>query len=104
MLSNGLRCVKVEEWPDENGNPSEVYFRPALTMKERGEIADAAKDGNLAETLVMELIIRARNSDDTPMFTRASKTALMRTVDSEALSRVLNRMNREEQEADAGKP
>lgn len=82
-----LRCVEVPEWGGK------VYYYPAMNLQEKREIFKYFSGESIdLEGLAMALVIRARDEDGSLMFARPDRLKLMREVDSDVLSRVVNEM------------
>jgi hypothetical protein len=62
-------------------------------MKEQGEVLKLANDNKQADSIVMNIIIRALDADGKRMFKRAHMTELMNETDPEILSRIVVEMN-----------
>jgi len=91
--------IEVKEWGDENG-PAKIYYQ-VPNMQERSEIFKFVQDGGL-EGVVMTLILIARDESGAPIFTGAQKDELMRSVDPDIVSRIVNHMDIVEIEDDLG--
>jgi DNA polymerase III psi subunit len=91
-LSSGLSQLVIPEW-EINGKPITIYYKPSMTMKEQGEVLKLANDNKQADSIVMNIIIRALDADGKRMFKRAHMTELMNETDPEILSRIVVEMN-----------
>ena len=58
-LAEPLRFVEVEEWPDENGNPSRIYYRQSMSLQQQQEVLSLNQAGKVGEALVATLIAKA---------------------------------------------
>jgi hypothetical protein len=81
--------IEVPEWGDAD-TPAEIYYQ-IPSMKERSDILALSDDKGL-ESLVMALIIMARDAQGEPMFAKAQKAELMRSVDPDVIMRVVGEM------------
>ena len=93
-MSSELDYIDVAEWG--NGQPARVYFRPAMTLKQQGQILALAEAGKKDEALALQLIFRCLDEDGKQQFQRSSLTELVRSVDADVIVRVINAMNEEE--------
>ena len=91
-VAAGMRSYAVEEWPDDDGVATVVYWRPA-TLKERDQIYRVTTGAPTLAGLVETLIVRARNEDGTPMFRQVERGELMRSVDGSVITRIVQAMN-----------
>lgn len=96
-LAGEMSFIDVPEW-GENDQPLRVYWKP-ISMAARNKIFKFWNDGSL-EALVETLIQRARNEDESKMFVQANRTELMRSVDPDVISRVVNAMQGDDQEVE----
>lgn len=81
--------IEVPEW-GEPDTPAEIYYQ-IPSMQERSDILALSDDKGL-ESLVMALIIMARDEHGEAMFAKAQKAELMRSVDPDVIMRVVGEM------------
>jgi hypothetical protein len=91
--------ILVPEWGEE-GKPAEIYYQ-VPSMKERSDILALSDDRGL-ESVVMALIIIARDANGSPLFAKAQKAELMRSVDPDVIMRVVGEMRTTELPEDLG--
>ena len=79
--------IVVPEW----GN-AEIYYKKKINFNQMSEIAELVQSGKTFEGVAMGIIIRALDAEGKPIFKKADKTTLMRSVDPEVLLRVAGEM------------
>lgn len=80
--------LEVPEWPDDEGNPLVVTWRP-LTVKDRDRQLKFRRDyGETIETAVHIMIQFAKDEDGEPLFSLADKPVLMRQASPEVILRI----------------
>lgn len=89
----GILSLDVSEWPDENGQPTVIYFRPLSTLpvKDYSKVVYYATQETV-ESAVDILTVRALNADKSPMFKAVERSELLRKVDSEVILKIIGRM------------
>ena len=89
--SLGVQHIEVEEWKDESGNPSVIYWNP-MNLSEKNKLFK--KSDNLSDVSILAdiLIMKSLDKDGNKLFTLEDKIALMHKVDSDVLSRVATEM------------
>mgnify|MGYP001226428440 FL=1 len=90
-MSAELQWIDVAEWG--NGTSERLYFRPAMTLKQQGQILGLSEEGKKDEALALQLVFRVLDEDGKPRFVRAEIPEIIRGVDSEVIVRVINAMN-----------
>ena len=89
--SLGVQSLEVEEWKDEAGNPSTIYWNP-ITLSEKNKLFKKSDNLNDVSILADILIMKAIDKDGNKIFTLEDKLALMHKVDSDVLSRIATAM------------
>jgi len=89
-ISGEMKFIEVPEWDN-----LKIFYKSTITMKEQGRILKAATEGNQLDAIVEALIIRARNEDESRMFTMADKVSLQNEADPAVIIRVVATMNEE---------
>tara|TARA_Y100000310_G_scaffold341121_1_gene439239 strand:- start:374 stop:727 length:354 start_codon:yes stop_codon:yes gene_type:complete len=89
-----LQWIDVAEWG--NGSAERLYFRPAMTLKQQGQILALSEEGKKDEALALQLVFRVLDEDGKPRFVRAEIPEIIRGVDSEVIVRVINAMNQDD--------
>lgn len=95
-LAEPLKYVEVDEWPDENGQPSRIYYRQSMSLQQQQEVLSLNQSGKIGEALVATLIAKALDEDGKPLFKQVHRTELMRQVDTEVISKIIQAMNEDE--------
>ena len=87
--------IEVEEWKDENGNPSVFYSEP-LTLEEKNIIfkkSNNFQDLNvLVDLLIMKLQVKNDKGDLEKAFKPEDKFALRKKADSNIIANVANKI------------
>lgn len=81
------RALEVPEWG------TTVYIKPAISLLRLGEVMELASSGRSAEAMVLTLIYRLVDEEGTPLFRKAERTELMRSVDPDVLARIVGVIN-----------
>jgi hypothetical protein len=87
--------IEVEEWKDENGNPSVFYSEP-LTLEEKNIIFKKSSNFQdltvLVDLLIMKLQIKNEKGDIIKAFSPEDKFALRKKADSNVISTIANQI------------
>ena len=75
--------VEVPEWD------STLYAKPSISLAKLGEIMELSNAGKSAEAMALTLIYRLIDADGNPVFRKAEKNELLRSVDPDVLSRII---------------
>ena len=89
--SLGVQHIEVEEWKDEAGNPSVIYWNP-ITLSEKNKLFKKSDNLNDVSILADILVMKAVDKDGNKLFTLEDKIALMHKTDSDVLSRIATAM------------
>lgn len=91
--ASGILSLDVPQWPDEQGKPTVIYFRPLSTLpvKDYSRVVYYAAQETV-EAAVDILIVRALNSDKTPLFRSVERGELLRKIDPEVVLDIIGRM------------
>ena len=81
------RALEVPEWGVT------VYIKPAISLLRLGVVMELANSGKAAEALVLTLIYRLIDEEGTPLFRKAERTELMRSVAPDVLARIVGVIN-----------
>ena len=92
-MGSELRVIEVPEWPDEDGHPTKIFFRPVLNFLEQEEITQLVDQGKKMEAIVRTLILRARDSEGKALFRKDQRVELMRQCDPEVIARIVTEMS-----------
>ena len=87
--------IEVEEWKDENGNPSVFYSEP-LTLEEKNIIFKKSNNFQdltvLVDLLIMKLLVKNDKGDLVKAFSPEDKFALRKKADSNVISDIANKI------------
>ena len=87
--------IEVDEWKDENGNPSVFYSEP-LTLEEKNIIFKKSNNFQdltvLVDLLIMKLLVKNDKGDMIKAFSPEDKFALRKKADSNVISDVANKI------------
>ena len=83
----GVQSIEVEEWSDENNNPTIIYWDP-ITLAEKKKLFQKSDNLNDVAILADIVVMKAKDKDCKKMFSLEDKLALMHKVDSDVLSKV----------------
>ena len=87
--------IEVEEWKDENGNPSIFYSEP-LTLEEKNIIfkkSNNFQDLNvLVDLLIMKLKVKNDKGEMIKAFNPEDKFSLRKKADSNVIATVANKI------------
>jgi hypothetical protein len=87
--------IEVEEWKDENGNPSVFYSEP-LTLEEKNIIFKKSANFQdltvLVDLLIMKLQVKNEKGDLVKAFNPEDKFALRKKADSNVISEIANKI------------
>lgn len=75
--------VDVPEWD------AVLYAKPSISLAKIGEIMELTNSGKSAEAMVMTIIYRLIDAEGNPVFRKAEKNELLRSVDPDVLSRII---------------
>jgi hypothetical protein len=87
--------IEVEEWKDENGNPSVFYSEP-LTLEEKNILFKKSSNFQdltvLVDLLIMKLQVKNEKGDLVKAFNPEDKFALRKKADSNIISEIANKI------------
>tara|TARA_R110000851_G_scaffold211412_2_gene363979 strand:+ start:3124 stop:3465 length:342 start_codon:yes stop_codon:yes gene_type:complete len=86
--------LNVPEWE------LNIYYRNTMTMSQQSQILELHQQNKLAEATIMLLIVRALDEDGVPLFKKMEKTELMKSVDSDVISRVVGEITSADADAE----
>tara|TARA_B100001245_G_C22842155_1_gene404879 strand:+ start:588 stop:941 length:354 start_codon:yes stop_codon:yes gene_type:complete len=98
--------IEVEEWKDDNGNPSVFYSEP-LTLEEKNKIFQKSNNFQdltvLVDLLIMKLQVKDDKGELKKAFTPEDKFALRKKADSNVIATIANRILADTQYEEAEK-
>ncbi len=87
--------IEVDEWKDENGNPSVFYSEP-LTLEEKNIIFKKSSNFQdltvLVDLLIMKLQVKNDKGELIKAFEPFDKLALRKKADSNVIATIANRI------------
>jgi hypothetical protein len=87
--------IEVEEWKDENGNPSVFYSEP-LTLEEKNIIFKKSSNFQdltvLVDLLIMKLKVKNDKGDLVKAFVPEDKFTLRKNADSNIIANIANKI------------
>jgi len=87
--------IEVEEWKDENGNPSVFYSEP-LTLEEKNIIFKKSSNFQdltvLVDLIIMKLQVKNDKGELIKAFSPEDKFALRKKADSNIIGNIANRI------------
>ena len=89
--SLGVQHIEVEEWKDEAGNPSVIYWNP-ITLSEKNKLFKKSDNLNDVSILADIVVMKSLDKDGKKIFKLEDKMDLMTKVDSDVLSRIATAM------------
>lgn len=98
-LSGGLKMIEVPEWGDGD-KPARIYYKPKMTLAEKGRVLTLQQQRLWAESLVEAIIIRSLDENGKPLFTRVSRRELLDEVDPDIIATIVSRMNGDDDDTD----
>ena len=81
-----VRPVAVPEWPDDDGNPTEVFVKPLTLSAKR--ILDKKHGDDIQARMVTIVIRHVVDADDKPIFTDSDEPVLLSAVSGAVLERL----------------
>lgn len=90
VMDGGLRGpIRVDEWD------LDIWFRPTMSLAQQSEVYRLTQENKHMDALIMTVIIRSLNEDGTPIFKKADKVELMRSVDPTVIFKIVDEMSDE---------
>ena len=87
--------IEVEEWKDDNGNPSIFYSEP-LTLEEKNKIFQKSNNFQdltvLVDLLIMKLQVKNDKGEMIKAFEPFDKLALRKKADSNVIATIANKI------------
>ena len=87
QIGGEMKSIEVPEWE------TKIFFKTVTNLREEGRILELSQQGKSVESLVENLIVRARNEDGSKMFGVADKMVLLNEVDPKVLIRIVGEIN-----------
>ena len=89
-LADEPQEIRVPEWDDETGEC--IIYATPLTLAERVRLDKHSS--NQPEMAVEMVILKAKDRDGNPLFTREDKIPLMRATDEKVIARIAQHIAR----------
>jgi len=89
--SLGVQSIKIEEWTDEHGKPSIIYWNP-ITLSEKNKLFKSSNNLNDVSILADVVIMKAIDKEGKKLFSIDDKIIIMNKVDSDVLSKIATSM------------
>ena len=89
--SLGVQHIEVEEWKDEAGKPSVIYWNP-MNLSEKNKLFKKSDNLNDVSILADIVVMKAIDKDGNKFFKPEDKMALMYKVDSDVVAKISNAM------------
>ena len=80
----GIQSIEIEEWPDEDGNPSVIYWKP-ITLAEKKKLFSGSSNLNDVGILADVVILKALDKDGNKLFSNI-KCAIHKLNSSSGIS------------------
>ena len=89
--SLGVQSIEIEEWKDEAGNPSIIYWK-SINLSEKNKLFKKSDNMNDVSILADILIMKAIDKDGNKSIKFEDKIALMHKSDPDVLTRIATKM------------
>lgn len=86
--SSAPQRLLMPEWPDEQGNPMEIFYTPYTGLDDQTIDAREPKSG--AERLILRFILKAHDDAGRAIFRWSDATTLLKEVPMDLLVRVVS--------------
>jgi len=98
-MGGALKSVDVPEW-QVNGKPTVVYFKPAMTFRQQGEVLSLAGQDKQVDAIIMTFIFRALDSEGVPLFKKIHFKEIINELDPDVIAGVVSAMGDESMEVE----
>ena len=89
--SLGVQSLEVEEWPDDSGKPTIIYWNP-ITLAEKKRLFEKSSNINDVGLLADIVIMKALDKDGNKIFKSEDRLDIMHKVDSDVLAKISTSM------------
>tara|TARA_R110000823_G_C15678433_1_gene473965 strand:- start:263 stop:619 length:357 start_codon:yes stop_codon:yes gene_type:complete len=93
-MGGALKSVEVPEW-QVDGKPTVVYFKPAMTFKQQGEVLSLAGQDKQVDAIIMTFIFRALDEEGVPLFKKIHFKEIINELDPDVIAGVVSAMGEE---------
>ena len=95
-LGEELQCLDVPEWPDDNGEPTKIYFRSSMNLKQKSIILKHYQKDELDKAIAFQLIFRCRDKDGKLIFNANQLDQILDEIDPDVASKIISEMEKGE--------
>ena len=85
--SLGVQDIEIEEWKDDEGKPTVVYWNP-ITLAEKKKLFSRSDNLNDVGLLADIVIMKALDKDGNKLFHTTDRLDIMNKVDSDVLAKI----------------
>jgi len=72
------------------------WVRPSINLQKQGEISELVNSGKSADAMALTLIYRLIDKEGDPIFRKADRLTLIKHVDPDVLSEIVEQINSED--------
>tara|TARA_Y100000114_G_C11561152_1_gene231866 strand:- start:243 stop:584 length:342 start_codon:yes stop_codon:yes gene_type:complete len=87
----GVQSIEIEEWKDDDGRPTIVYWNP-ITLAEKKKLFANSNSLNDIGILADIVILKAMDKDGNKIFKSEDKFDILHNVDSDVLAKISTAM------------
>lgn len=87
VMSGDLHSFYIDEWD------TTFYYKKGSNFKQEAKIIELQNQGKTAEALIQMIVNRCLDADGKRVFTEASKTELMNSVDPEVIIKIVGALS-----------
>ena len=89
--SFGIQSMEVEEWLDENNNPTKIYWNP-MTLAERSKLVPNSEAIQDIALMAKIIVSKSLDKDGNKLFAPEDLLSLKHKVDAEVIGKIAARM------------
>jgi len=93
-MGGALKSVEVPEW-QVDGKPTVIFFKPAMTFKQQGEVLSLAGQDKQVDAIIMTFIFRALDSEGVQLFKKIHFKEIINELDPDVIAGVVSAMGDE---------
>lgn len=94
VMSGELHSFYIEEWD------TTFYYKKGTNFKQEAKILELQQQGKTAEALIQMIITRCLDENGKRVFSEASKTELMNSVDPAVIVKIVGCLNPSDDDED----
>jgi hypothetical protein len=87
VMSGDLHSFYIDEWD------TTFYYKKGSNFKQEAKIIELQNQGKTAEALIQMIVNRCLDAEGKRVFTEASKTELMNSVDPEVIVKIVGALS-----------